>query len=449
MAKQKKILIVITILIALSLLSVVIMESLLSNTETPNTDQLTSDQTTTTKIKVSSLLEGVHYVSQETGFFCHYASCTMIFKYFNIDTSLREVLYFSGIGYSSLCQSPIFLGGYLLSQQPDDIEFLASLYGLSFSFWYPEIDELSDEKQYWPEYWLRIKQNISNDIPIATGVDPMDHPSLQKQFDVSEDAWEKFQSMAHSIVIVGYNESNNTVCYFDPIAKYLGNAKYGIYAWMSINNFKEAVTSNTGTKYLISSFKKTTDPLPKSEAFKKAHKRNIERLKGNFSAYGGIFSKYGENFVFGISASNALKQDFGRGLQHRIKTILFYKITGKAYRRQNRRSSIHCLLNKIPISVSKTISPYESEYYRISIEKQYAAEYLKSLNSSFRCGSEVAFLEQEAEMWSEISNYYEKFIKRGFLIRLPRAILIVKTMENIMKDIISIEESIITSTTSY
>ena len=445
-ADHKNILIVILVLIAFSLVSVAIFESFLGNNETSDADQPTSDQTTmTTKIKESSLLKGMTYVSQETAFFCHYASCTMMFKYLQIDTSLREVLYYSGIGYSSLYQNPLLIGSYILSQQPEDIEFLSSLYGLSVTLWYPDPEEVYGETQQWSEYWLRIKQNISNNNPLETSVDPLDLPSLQKQFDLSEEKWKSFQSTPHSIVIVGYNEDNNTVCYFDPLAKYLGDETYGTYAWMSIHTFKEAVTTSTGTKYLLISFSKTTDPLPKNEAFQKAHERNIQRLQGNYPAYSDIFSKLGANFVFGTSASNALKQDFGRGLSHRIKTILLYKIIGKSYRKQNRRTSIYCLLHKIPLSIVHTLFTSESEFYRIGIEKQYIAHYLEEIGKSH----EANLFEQEAELWSELSQHYEKFMKRGFLIRLPRALFIMKTMENIMEETLSIEHSIISSQTIY
>ena len=47
-----------------------------------------------------SIIENFPYVSQETNFYCTYACPTMIIKYFGINTSLYEVMFNSGVGYS-------------------------------------------------------------------------------------------------------------------------------------------------------------------------------------------------------------------------------------------------------------------------------------------------------------------------------------------------------------
>ena len=86
----------------------------------------------------------------------------MIFQYLGIDTNLREVLYYSGVGYSLIPREnvPLVEGGTVVAQSPENMEFLSSIYGLSFSYWLPDTALLSDEK-CWQEYWLRVKENIS------------------------------------------------------------------------------------------------------------------------------------------------------------------------------------------------------------------------------------------------------------------------------------------------
>ena len=443
MIQRKHVLIVSTLIIGTLLTSFVILEVFTLDDSPSTAAVFTPSEIHPNVVNESHLIQNIPYVSQETIFFCHYASLTMIFQYYGIETDLSEVLYYSGIGYSllypdtpSLC--PI-MGSYLVSQQPDDNSFIASLYGLSFDMWRPD-DSMFSEDKCWNEYWIRVKQNISNNIPIETSVDPLSMPSIRQQFDVPESTWDYFISIGHAIVIIGYNESNQTVCYNDPIAAVIGDAHYGTYAWMSIDEFKEAVSKRS--VYLIHRFEKTFNPLPPDEAFEIAHERNIIRLQGDRFAYDESFQTL-KKVSLGIEASKELRDDFQRGLKHRLKTIFCYKYTGRLLKKINRRNLFIKIWLQLPSSFMEFVTPSENEFNIIAIEKRYAANYLRNSEYAAIWDHEACLFEQEAEYWSQLSLKYDVFLKRGFFLCLPRAIYIMKNMESSIDDILSLEEVII------
>ena len=60
----------------------------------------------TNKAYERHIIDNVPYVSQETGFYCAYACYTMLLNSFeDIDTTLQEVVYYSGVGYSLIYPS--------------------------------------------------------------------------------------------------------------------------------------------------------------------------------------------------------------------------------------------------------------------------------------------------------------------------------------------------------
>lgn len=431
----------VTIIVALALISIAVLEPIFSNNDTVITNSYASYEDIVTDIPHNYLIEDVPYVGQETSFYCAYASLTMIFQYYSRDTTLYEILYCSGVGYSfaHIGSTPLLYGGYALSQAHDDMEFLADLFGFSFYIWAPYNNFMSDDER-WDQYWSIMKQNISDGIPVETSVNPFSLPSLRQQFDVSDDTWSGLSSSGHAIVIVGYNETNETICYNDPAAEYFGRARYGHYAWMDLKTFREAIKGNLGIRYLIITFEEALESLPKSEIYKRAHERNTKRLRGSHDAYDEMLTEVGY-YEFGISGSKSLKKDFSRGLNNRIKTIFIYKIMGKQFRKQKRQDLAKSLLYKIPQSFFQIIHPTENEFDRIAIEKCHTAKYLTTMGNSHEAG----LFEQEAEHWSKLSSFYNKYLKRGFVIFLPHSILIMRQMENIVDEIISTEESIITS----
>lgn len=398
----------------------------------------------------SYLIEGVPYVGQEDNLHCHYASCTMVFNYLDIDTCLDEVIFHSGCAHS-LCYPFVVtenikmeylpMGGYLISQDSDDIAHLSHIYGFTSDLWYLR---KNDSDNCWDEYWPKVKENVSSDTPVLTSVDLSMLPSVRKQFDFGEVLWDLAPQGGHGIVVIGYNESNQTVCYNDPGAKYFGNPEYGNYTWMDLNDFEEAVNRTIVEMYYIRTFKKVAEPMEKFEAFNLSHKRNIERLKGNTSAYSSGFVQFMEKYDYGlgINASKLLKNIFSSGISEYKKIIPFYRLYSINQLIMKTGLKVLSLFFDLPGCLNEMFT--QDEFEKIAVEKMQTAKYLR--NNSYLsdvCLYDANLLDQEAEKWLELSSIYSKFMKRGFFIFLPLTILLLKNMAKLLEEIITIEQAII------
>lgn len=397
----------------------------------------------------SHIIEGVPYISQETSFYCAYASFTMLLNNFeNINTTLQEVVYYSGIGYSltypSFMKKRMPISGTLSSQFPENVKFLTSLFGISPKSWSPEKDSIPEDK-YWQEYWIRVKENISNNIPIITSVDPFKLSSFRNLVDFPNLFWNILGPGGHAIVIVGYNESNSSVCYNDPAMALFDHPEYGTYAWMNLKDFNEANIRSQGTRYLINTYEQVSEPLSKQEAFNRTHKRNIEKLRGNLSAYDKYFINLSKGAEFGINGLKLMQNHFEKGFQNRFKTIIIYKLEGKLgifYR---------LLVNFGPIVVKLLgLPPRTTEKFvidtfrRIAIEKSWMAEFLHNNSElSSICEYEAMLFEHEANYWNTLSSCYSVFMKKGIFLSYPRAVFITNKMKNNMNKIIEIENELI------
>ena len=89
-------------------------------------------------------------------------------------------------------------------------------------------------------------------------------------------------------------------------------------------------------------------------------------------------------------------------------------------------------------------------YENIAIEKKYTADYLREIQSLFTddnltelCKYESVLFEHEAENWTQIAEYYSEFRKKGIFMSLPRALLLMNEMLDVMDNIIEIEKAII------
>jgi len=81
-------------------------------------------------------------------------------------------------------------------------------------------------------------------------------------------------------------------------------------------------------------------------------------------------------------------------------------------------------MKEYALSFFKKLHAKENTFGRISIEKQYATNFLKTQNSS-QNSLEISLLSQEVQEWSNISNVFTRFLKRGmFMGRLSGVILI-------------------------
>ncbi len=397
------------------------------------------------KTPESHLIEGVSYVRQTEGYFCYYASCAMIFNHLGLNTSLEEILFYDGVGYSHKYNEDDRLpdeGRYL-----GDFNFVLDLFGLVEESWMAPFGEQGND-EYWELYLQRLKEDISNDIPVMTLVDPFSLSSLKNQFIIPDFLWEKLLPPGiHMIIIIGYDENNQSICYNDPNAGFYGESSYGDHAWMNVNDYRKAVERNIYNAYVIWTYNQIQEPLPKKEAFEKAYIKNIEKIKGNRSAF---FENGHGGFqdVFGINASKQLVNDFSSGEENRMNTIQLYKNheeTGINYSLSWFMEMVFSYLfpnhpSIFDIFMVGNIDPYES----IAAEKIHCAKYLEHNIFYTELGKKQAsLLTEESDIWVTLSNYYKVFMRRGNYLSSFRAENLIEKMEKTMQNIVTLEQSII------
>jgi len=376
----------------------------------------------------SHIIEGVPYVGQ-TNLYCCQASLTMILKYYDINTTLEEVLYYIGAGYSIgyTYNRLLLIPFYELSYNKDDMEFLSLIYGLSAEFYHPKI---IIEPISWQIYWEKIKQYINRDIPIQTSIDMGTIPYYK-------DKCPHMTLALHSIVIVGYDENKDIVYYNDPGTAVFTNSEDGTYANMSIETLRKAahraffeMKLPLVKKYRIWAYEKVTDPLPKEKALELAHKRNIQRMKGDKYSYDKDCRKpYRE---FGINALERFKRDL-ESINPTILTIS-YKI-----------SNITGFFNFYPFASMPKIEK------GIYVEKLNISQFLiKNGNLSSNCMHDAILIKQEAQYWKHLSQLHSDLYTAIHTNNILKAIQLSKTildkMINVIDVIISIEKLLINDT---
>jgi len=368
----------------------------------------------------SHIIEGVPYVSQETGFYCGYASITMALKYYGINITLSEVIHHMGVGYSlgysriGLKRVPI--PGHLISQTPFDREFLAGLFNATSSSWFPLNQKGCSIDLNWEDYWLRVKQNITNNIPVITGVDPYSIPYYRKIANITDNETHG----GHTIILIGFNNSH--VFYNDPATALNTCSEDGFYANISIDTLKKAVSLTLATKFWINIFKNTsTTSYPKKEVFEKAHNRNIKRLKSMISGYVPGMPDLKDRHC-GIKAVKLFRYDFGIGLTRRFTTILNY---GR--------------LNKTSLNINS---------YGISVERYNVSQYLlENQHLSEICRPIGLLLQNESKCWNNVRLHILEICEiskgKNILKTLFLTLPITNEIRRELTKIITIENSII------
>ena len=379
----------------------------------------------------------VPYVGQNNDSFCVFASIAMLIGYHGFNTTLQEILHHSGFGYSQLYYgisilSRIPMGGSGVGQMSFNMEFLAQLYNLSFHDYTITGNQSPDI--LWDRYWSRVKNLILTDTPIETSVDPLSLPYYRNKFNITDN--ETYGG--HAIVLVGFNESNETVCYNDPGTAIFNEEKNGTYTFVEYEIFREAVENTGGQKYHIWTFENNSNSQPSSEKerFETAHEQNLRRLRGDLEVYYGYDVEPSDlpfpyNLLFtycyfhGVNASKALKRDLQPGLIHRITTVNIYKNYNKNM--------------DLPVDIF-----YDSIY----IEKHNVSRYLLDNNHlSPVCTHDGVLLQEESHLWRNLSLLVQELNRisenNGLIKTLILSGDLLNEMTIVLEDIIDIEETII------
>jgi hypothetical protein len=158
----------------------------------------------------------VPYVGQGNDSYCMYASTTMQIKYFGFNITLPEILHDFGHGYIHLysrflppTRTPF--GGSGISTSNFNMNLLADGYNLTFND--NSLYRTDENISLWNQYYARLKVYISKDIPVQTHLNPYKLTFWNERFNLSNET-----DGGHAVVIVGYNDSNNSICYNDPSA---------------------------------------------------------------------------------------------------------------------------------------------------------------------------------------------------------------------------------------
>lgn len=382
----------------------------------------------------SHVIEGVPYIGQETDVVCSYCCDVMCFQYYGADTNLNELLYLSGAAYSSanhplLKSRPVppikftcFPGFYLGLM---DYKFYASLYGMSEFDWQPK--NRLNEKKCWSEYWSKIKYYISNDVPIVAFIDARAWPIYKTYHNLPTNPFFKFGN--HVILIVGYNETNRTICYNDPGALLLNQPEKEGYAWEDLTAFRKAVRVLGDESYLIAGYEKTSEPLSKEMRFEVAYERNIEKMKGNQS----IYYEFNKDFRnYGINAIKSLKKEFL--LLNKSIPLTFYCLKEIILQR---------LLDGGDF-FHKLWATSRTNY----IMKHNVSEYLlENQDISPICKYDGDLLESESKCWKDINSLVtelnEIYKTNGLLRSMKLSKPLINNITILLDNVISIEQAII------
>jgi len=391
--------------------------------------------------KERHIIKNIPYVSQETKFYCSYACPTMIFKYYGINTSLSEILFNSGVGfflvYPPLYVNYVPVSGTIGSQWSVDRKFLAKLYGFSYESWRAS-SKLSDDKR-WQEYWTKIKQYLMKNSPVQTAVNQNYLPRFRfGSWVISKLILKFFPPSIHDIIIVGFDENKKKVCYHDPQYGTLRGGKNGEYIWVNLDTLKKAIsTAKIGEKesnYSIEVFNKITNlPLSRKEIFIKAHKRNIQKMKGDPEVY----DKRYHNRGLGVNALINLKNDLKIGMEKNSNNFLKTK---------QMELKLHILhkIHDLFFNQSNHNVIFSNIYGNIASEKQYVFKFLKendNLSSTYRYDRQL--IESEIGVWMELDRYFSLIKKKKLSNRKADTSHLIKNMINEIDKAINIENKII------
>ena len=335
---------------------------------------------------------GVPYVGQGNDSFCALASTAMQIKYLGFNISLPEILHDVGYGYLRTYiniipgASRLPFGGAGITQMDFSMEFLAEIYNVTFRDF--SLIRDPNEDSLWDSYYEKIVELINSDMPIQTGVDPYRLTYWNEHLNFSNET-----TGGHAIVIVGYNETNNTICYNDPYAAAMNIS--GSYIWDDQDVFRTAVEGMNGFYKIYVFYKQNhLDKPTRKERFEKAHEWNIQRLEGDYSYYFGFDIDFSDlPFLYrlflstcydlGIHAAEKQRMHVSGSLQ-RLRMLSLYK-------------QYETML----------LSPYYA-YYDVFQQIENVSTYLlEQQNLSPLCLHDGMLLKQESMHWKKLVFYFK------------------------------------------
>jgi len=344
--------------------------------------------------------------------------------------------------------------------RPSNYEYIASILNLEFQPFH--INFTISEDIIWDKIFKCIKENITLNQPVLVNLDTTslfgDHIGIKLPVNI----WKLIPVYAdHAIVVVGYNESNQTICYNDPQYSIYGDEKQGSYIWVHTDLFKSSFSKftenspNFPSSYRIKSYKKPINiSNEKENIIEQAYNRNIKRLQGNYRYYISDTDypdsyNISANETYGINASIEIKKIFGENIKIQLYTILQYKLTGKL----GIKNTFFTILDKIlknyfekdfSYTFDNIIPGYKNVYNTIAYEKMIISNVLynySNLSQKYQVCADL--LINESEQWLKLSEYNKILLNKGLFITIPKALIILNQMENIMNEIIQIEQNII------
>ena len=401
------------------------------------------------------VIQDVPYIPQQE-FGCAYACAAMIFAHHGKESSMMKNYYYCGAGYSfayprtleSIVTLPFgrppyffqFLSSGIVNQGDDDWDLMAALNGAEQVHHYASTNFVINHVKEWNNWWTEVKDYIKNDDPVMTSIDALAWPIWQEYAGMTKTPL--FQRSAHVVLIVGFNEKNQSICVQDPMAgspSYYNPNRTG-YQWFKLNIFRRALRRSFSdlnqNSYEVGVIVNITESPDFDDAFRIAHERNIEKLKGNKSAYDQdwIVSQFKE---FGIDALRTLRDHYNSPMFYLL--FPFFKKMAEATGPRK---------NAYPFGYDSGWHKHEAAIHReiskflIEVKPELTDENLTKI-----CDYESVLFHNASEKFYELANTTVKLqdllYNKTFFTMFSEARSILKDVVSVIDEILVLQEAII------